>query len=160
MDTHKKKEVILKQKQKWIEITPYGIVGGMIAEASTMLFKRKKGEGHFLVWFSELQSRIAIDQNLNKERVFDFVIKILSSKNMLPERCYFTHKEQGRDVVKVFFENMKEPMKFYADEILSFCMITSCRFFSSPEFFENKSHGEVPKRFRKLPLGSKPTHLH
>ena len=146
------------KKQKWIEIIPYGIVGGMIPDASTMLFKKKKGEGRFVVWFSELQSRIAIEQNLNKEKVFNFVQKILQMNNSLPKHCFFIKTEQGRDVVKLSFNNSLKPIQFYADEVICFCMMNNCRFFCTAEFF-TQSRRDVPKRFRKQALIEKPLYL-
>ena len=146
------------KKRKWIEIVPYGIVGGMVPDASTMLFKKKDGEGRFAVWFSELQSRIAIDQNLNKEKVFDFAQKILKANNSLPKNCFFIKTEEGRDVVRLSFNNSIKPLQFYADEVVCFCMISNCRFFCTTEFF-NLSRGEIPKRFRKRMLVDKPLYL-
>lgn len=146
------------KKSKWIEIVPYGIIGGMIPEASTMLFKKKQGEGRFVVWFSELQSRIAIDQNLNKEKVFSFVQKILKESNNLPKHCFFVKTEQGRDVVKLSFNSSLKPLQFYADEVICFCMMNNCRFFCTAEFFK-KSRGEIPRRFRKQALVDKPLYL-
>jgi len=146
-------------KKKWIEIVPYGIVGGMIPNASTMLFKKKEGEDRFVVWFSELQSRIAIEQNLSKEKVFDFVQKILKANNSLPKYCFFIRTEQGRDIVKLSFNNSLKPLQFYADEVISFCMMNSCRFFCTSDFFR-QPQGEIPKRFlNKQSLDNKPLYL-
>ena len=146
-------------KKKWIEIVPYGIVGGMIPDASTMLFKKKKGEGRFVVWFSELQSRITIEQNLNKEKVFSFVQKILKASNSLPKYCFFVQTEHDRDVVQLSFNNSLKPLQFYADEVISFCMMNNCRFFCTADFFKQQSRGEIPKRFRKQSLENKPLYL-
>ena len=149
----------INNKKKWIEIIPYGIVGGMIPSASTMLFKKKDGEGRFMVWFSELQSRIAIEQNLNKEKVFGFVQKILKASGNLPKYCFFIKTEHGRDLVQLSFNSALKPLKFYADEVISFCMMNNCRFFCTIEFLKQHSKGEIPKRFRKQPLGNKPLYL-
>ena len=146
------------KEPKWIEIIPYGIIGGMVPDASTMLFKKKKGEGRFVVWFSELQSRIAIDQNLNKEKVYSFVQKILKANNSLPKDCFFIKTEQGRDVVQLSFNNSLKPLQFYADEVVSFCMMNNCRFFCTSDFFK-QSQGEIPKRFRKQALNDRPLYL-
>ena len=146
-------------KKKWIEVIPYGIVGGMIPDASTMIFKKKGGEGRFVVWFSELQSRIAIDQNLNKEKVFAFVQKILKASNSLPKYCFFVKTEQGRDVVQLSFNHSLKPLQFYADEVISFCMMNDCRFFCTAEFFKQQTRGEIPKRFRRQSLGNRPLYL-
>ncbi|MCZ0932306.1 MAG: hypothetical protein OXJ52_04030 [Oligoflexia bacterium] len=147
-------KIMKKKKNQWIEVIPYGIVGGMIPSASTMLFKRKNGEDRFVVWFSELQSRIAIEQNLNKEKVFSFAQKILKASDCIPKCCFFVRKEQGRDVVRLSFNNSLKPLEFYADEVISFCMLNNCRFFCVSEFFQEHS-GEIPKRFRKHSLLSK-----
>ena len=127
---------IYSKKTKWIEIIPYGIVGGMIPEASTMLFKKKDGEGRFAVWFSELQSRIAIDQNLNKEKVFDFAQKILKANNSLPKNCFFIKTEEERDVVRLSFNNSIKPLQFYADEVISFCMMKQLPLFLHSGFLQ------------------------
>jgi len=138
----------------WVEIVPYGIIGGMIPSASTMLFKSKKGEERFAVWFSELQSRIAISQNLHKEKVFSFVQKILESSGNLPKYCFFMRRDQGRDVVRLSFKGDLKPLEFYADEVVSFCMMNQCRFFCTPDFFKHHT-GEIPKRFKNISLLNK-----
>ena len=140
-----------KKNQIWVEIIPYGIVGGMIPKASTLLFKSKKGEDRFVVWFSELQSRIAIEQSLNKEKVFNFVQKILKTHNILPKYCFFVKKDQGRDIVRISFGKSIKTLEFYADEVISFCMINDCRFFCTKEFF-TQSPEEIPKRFKNVSI--------
>jgi len=150
----KKKNINQKTSHKitkWVEIVPYGIIGGMIPSASTMLFKSKKTEERFAVWFSELQSRIAISQNLHKEKVFGFVQKILESSGNTPKYCFFMRRDQGRDIVRLSFKGNLKPMEFYADEVISFCMINSVRFFCPPDFFKNHT-GEIPKRFKNISL--------
>ena len=139
---------------KWTEIIPYGIIGGMIPSASTMLFKSKKGEERFAVWFSELQSRIAISQNLHKEKVFSFIQKILESSGNTPKYCFFMRRDQGRDIVRLSFKGELKPLEFYADEVISFCMMNQCRFFCPPDFFKNHT-GEIPKRFKNVSLLNK-----
>ena len=146
------------KENTWVEIIPYGIVGGMIPKASTMLFKSKKGEDRFVVWFSELQSRIAIEQSLNKERVFNFVQQILKTHEILPKYCFFIKRDQGRDVVRISFGESIKTLEFYADEVISFCMINDCRFFCTKEFFA-QSPEEIPKRFKNVPLMSKSMYL-
>ena len=146
------------KKRTWVEIIPYGIVGGMVPNASTMIFKKKNGTERFVVWFSELQSRIAIDQNLNKEKVFDFVRKILEVSGIFPKYCFFLKTDRGRDIVKLSFNNHLKPIQFYADEVISFCMVNNCRFFCKDEFFR-QTREEVPKRFQKQVLYDKPVYL-
>lgn len=156
--TNKAKKISSNKKKEWLEIIPYGIVGGIIPEASTILFKRKKGEERFVVWFSELQSRIAIDQNLQKEKIFDFAYKIMKSSGCLPKYCFFIKTDQGRDIVKLSFGKSLKPLQFYADEVISFCMMSHCRFFCREDFFK-QARGEIPQRFRSQALDNKPLYL-
>ena len=145
-------------KKNWIEIIPYGIVGGMVPEASTMLFKRKKGDGRFIIWLSELQSRIAVDQNLNRERPFHFIQKILEKTKSYPKNCFFVETDQGRDIVVITFQSSLKPIRFYADEVISFCILNKCRFFCTKNFLK-ESHRELPNRFKQKMLEQKPIYL-
>lgn len=147
-----------KKEKQWIEVQPYGIVGGMIPEASVMLFKRKKGVGSFVVWLSELQSRMAVDQSLQKEQPFRFVQQILKTAEIKIKNCFFLKTKEDRDIVALTFEGLKKPVRFYADEILAFCILNKCRFFCSSEIF-NRSQRELPKRFRQKVLEKKPMYL-
>lgn len=148
------------KKQAWIEIIPYGIVGGMVPEASTMLFKRKAGKGHFIVWLSDLQSRMAIDQSLNKEQPFRFVQKILEKTETQIKNCFFIKTDQGRDIVAITFEGGKsiKPIRFYADEVISFCILNKCKFFCTDSFLK-QNRRDLPKRFRKKDLEKRPMYL-
>lgn len=137
---------------------PYGIVGGMIPEASVMLFKKKKGVGHFVVWLSELQSRVAVDQSLQKEQPFRFVQQILNQAEIKIKNCFFLKTEEGRDIVAVTFDGLKKPIRFYADEVISYCILNKCQFFCASNFF-NQNQRELPKRFRQRGLEKKPAYL-
>jgi len=62
--------------------------------------------------------------------------------------------EQGRDIVRLSFNGGLKPIEFYADEVVSFCMMNHCRFFCRPDFFKNHT-GEIPKRFKNVSLLNK-----
>ena len=147
-----------KSALKWIEIVPYGLVGGMIPEVSAMLFRRKKGVGRFSIWLTELQSRVALDQSLNKEQTFSFVQKIFKQEKITPEKCFFVKTEGDRDVVMVSFNKNRKALEFYADEVLSFCMLNNCQFFCTKEFLET-SRNEIPRRLKRKVLEKKPAYL-
>ena len=136
-----------KKTIKWIQIAPYGIVGGMIPGASTLMFKRKNKKGHFSVWLSELQSRMTVEQSLNKEQPFHFVQKILKATKNIPKRCYFLERREDRDIVVVTFSGSIKSIRFYADEVISFCILNHCQFFCTEEFFKKPSR-ELPQRFK------------
>ena len=148
----------MKKSVKWIEVVPYGIVGGMVPGASAMLFKRKKGTDRFSIWLTELQSRVAVDQSLNREHPFSFVQKILKAEGRLPKDCFFTESEGDRDRAMVTFTGSKKPLKFYADEVISFCIFNSCRFFCTKEFLQGSRH-EIPQRFKGEAMEKRPHYL-
>ncbi len=148
------------RKKKWLEVAPYGIIEGMIPEASAMLFRDQKGRRQFMVWLSELQSRMAADQIGNREQPFGFVQKILKAGGSLPESCFFIKTEEGRDIVTLTFQGgALKPLQFYADEVISFCMLSKCRFFCAGDFLENASRGEIPKRFMSGASEKRPMYL-
>lgn len=147
-----------KTKNRWIEVTPYGLVGGMISEASAMVFREKRGGGQFSIWLSELQSNIAVSQSLNKEQPFDFVQKILKANNIFPKECFFTETKNERDIVAVTFSENSKALKFYADEIISFCILNNCRFFCTKDFL-NESRRDLPRRFKQKVMEKKPFYL-
>ena len=147
-----------KNKQKWTPVVPYGIIGGMIPGASSLMFKKKKGKGHFSIWLSDLQSRMAVDQSLNKEKPFHFVQKILVATKNVPKKCYFIERQEDRDIAVVTFNGGIKSIQFYADEIVSFCILNHCEFFCMEDFFKTPSR-ELPQRFKSQLLHKRPALL-
>ncbi|MCY4512491.1 MAG: hypothetical protein OXB86_02240 [Bdellovibrionales bacterium] len=148
----------MKKQTKWIEVIPYGIVGGMVPGASAMLFKKKKGVDRFSIWLTELQSRIAVDQSLNKEQPFSFVQKILKEEGYTPKSCFFVESKNDRDKALLTFHGKKKSLEFFADEIISFCILNGCRFFCTKDFLEGSRH-EIPRRFKGDILEKRPHYL-
>ena len=151
-----------KKKNKWIEIAPYGLIGGMIAEASAMIFQQKNGERKFSVWLSDLQSRIAVSQSLKREQPLDWTKKLLKAYKIFPLACFFVETKDERDIVAVAFQKESgkpdKIVQFYADEALSFCILNNCRFFCREEFFDEKGE-KIPKRFHAQAIEKKPFYL-
>lgn len=148
-----------KPRNRWIEVMPYGLIGGMISEASAMVFREKKGGGQFSVWLSELQSSIAVSQSLSKEQPFDFVQKILKVNKILPKECFFTETKDDRDIVVITFDENNKSLKFFADEVISFCILNNCRFFCSKDFLNKSRHRDLPRRFTQKIMEKKPFYL-
>ena len=148
----------MKKPTKWIEVVPYGIVGGMVPGASAMLFKKKKGVGRFSIWLTELQSRMAVDQSLNREQPFSFVQKILKAEDCTPKDCFFMRAKDDRDMALLTFQGRKKTLKFYADEVISFCILSGCQFFCTKDFLEEPRH-EIPRRFKGEILEKRPHYL-
>ena len=153
-----------KKKKAWIEVAPYGLVGGMIAEASTMIFQQKNGDRRFSVWLSDLQSRIAVSQSLKREKPFDWAKKILDAYKIIPLACFFVETKDERDIVAVAFQrggagkSGEKIIQLYADEALAFCILSNCRFFCREEFF-NEKRKKIPRRFKEQASYKKPFYL-
>ena len=148
----------MKKPEKWIEVVPYGIVGGIVPGASAMLFKKKNGAERFSIWLTELQSRMAVDQSLNKEQPFSFVQKILKAEGCRLKDCFFVRSKGDRDKALMTFHGRKKSIEFYADEIISFCILNSCRFFCTKDFLAGERH-EIPRRFKGDALEKRPHYL-
>ena len=138
-------------EQKWVEIAPYGLVGGMAPDLSLMVFKEKKGEKRFAVWLSQLQSQIALEQGLRKEETFSFLSSFFRSVNIYPKKCYFVKNKNGEQLVRVQFDGDKKVSTVLrADESLAFCIYHNCRFFCTLEFMESMRHIKMGRHINKI----------
>ena len=137
--------------QDWIEVVPYGLVGGMAPGLSVLVFREKKGDNRFAIWLSRLQSQIAIEQGLKKEETFSFLNSLLEATGVLPKKCYFIKNKNGEQSVKVHFEGEKSfTLTLKADESLSFCIYHNCRFFCTIEFIESMREVRAGKHTKKV----------
>lgn len=140
-----------KNEKKWIEVIPYGLVGGMVPGLSLIVFKEKKGEKRFAIWLSRLQSQIAVQQGLRKEETFSFFNSLLRSLGVQPKKCYFTKNKNGEQFVEVHFEGEKKiSLNFKADESLSFCIYHHCRFFCTLEFMDSMREVRMKKHMNQI----------
>lgn len=149
-----------KERKKWIEVIPYGLVGGMAPGLSLVVFKEKKGESRFAIWLSRLQSQVAVRQGLKQEETFSFLNPVLRHLEMTPKECYFVKHEQGEQFVKVVFKTKEGKLKFTlkADESIAFCIYHNCRFFCTGDFIESMRSIHVGKHIKKIKRDS-PSYL-
>ncbi|MDE0151022.1 MAG: hypothetical protein OXK80_00800 [Bdellovibrionales bacterium] len=137
--------------QDWIEVVPYGLVGGMAPGLSVLVFREKNGDNRFAIWLSKLQSQIAIEQGLRKEETFSFLNALLDAVNVQPKRCYFVKNKNGEQYVKVHFEGEKKfALTLKADQSLSFCIYHNCRFFCTMKFIESMREVRAGKHTKKV----------
>ena len=143
---------VSKGQKKWIEVIPYGLVGGMAPGLSLVVFKENKGESRFAIWLSQLQSQVAVQQGLKREETFSFLNPILRHLNMTPQECYFVKNENGEQFVKVIFKKNEEKLKFVlkADETVAFCIYHNCKFFCTMEFIESMKSVQAGKYIKKV----------
>ena len=143
--------IISIKDKKWIEVTPYGLVGGMAPGFSLVVFKEKKGENRFAIWLSKLQSQVAIQQGLRQEETFSFLNSFLKAVNTRPKECYFIKNKNGEQMVKLLFEGDKNlTLTLKADECVSFCIYHHCRFFCTSEFMESMRSVKTGKHIKRI----------
>lgn len=128
-----------KKNQKWIEVIPYGLIGGMAPNISLIVFKEKKGEERFAVCLSQLQSQVAVQQESQKERTFSFLTPLLESLDIYPTQAYFFIDRRSKEPrLEVHFSGSKEfSIVFRARESLAFCIQYKCQFFCTHSFIDN-----------------------
>ena len=137
--------------QKWIEMAPYGLVGGMAPGLTLIVFKEKKGDQRFAVMLSRLQSQVAIQQGLRKEETFSFLNSLFRSLDVQAAECYFIKNKDGEQFVRVQFEGAKKlSLIFKADEALAFCIYHHCRFFCTSEFIDSMREIRAAKHIKKI----------
>ena len=147
--------IVPPTSQKWIEVVPYGLVGGMTPESSLIVFKEKKGEKRFAVWLSQLQSQVAIRQGLREEETFSFLNTLLTAVDAKPKDCYFVKNVKGEQFVKLKFKGTKRlSLQLKASECIAFCIYHNCRFYCTSEFIESMKElraGEQVKNIKRSP---------
>ena len=137
--------------QKWIEVAPYGLVGGMAPGVFLIVFKEKKGENRFAIWLSKLQSQVAVQQGLRKEETFSFLNPLFKTLGVQLKECFFFKNENEEQFVKLHFAGgKKRVLTMKADECLSFCIYHNCRFFCTYEFMESMRSIRTGKHIKHI----------
>ena len=137
--------------QNWIEVIPYGLVGGMAPESSLIVFKEKKGENRFAMWLSQLQSQVAIQQGMREEETFSFLNTLLNAVDVKPKSCYFVKNIKGEQFVKLRLKGSKSiSLDLKASECISFCIYHNCHFYCTAEFMESMKELRVGKQVQNI----------
>ncbi len=145
-------------KQKWIEVIPHGLVGGMIPNLCLMVFKEKEGSKRFAVSLSHLQGRISMHQSMQKEEPFRFISELLSGMKIKLEKCYFLKCDKGHILTRVILSGHPRlhSMDLNADDVIPFAVYSSCRFYCTERFItemlDQKVEHSFKKAFMKKPL--------
>lgn len=139
-------------QQKWIEVTPYGLVGGMAPGLSLVVFKEKKGGSRFAVWLSRLQSQVAVQQGLRQEETFSFLNSVLRHLDVTPSKCYFIKNENGEQTIRLIFKQGNKDLAFTlkADESIAFCIYHNCKFFCTKKFIDSMKSIQFGKHIKKI----------
>ena len=137
--------------QKWLEMVPYGLVGGMAPGMSLVIFKEKTGDNRFAIWLSRLQSQVAFQQGVRREETFSFLNPLLRSFQIKPTKCFFIRNENAEQFVKLHFSSKEKKVQLTlkANECIAFCMYHNCKFFCTKGFIESMREVKIGKNFFK-----------
>lgn len=146
------------EEKKWIEVTPHGLVGGMIPNLCLMVFKEKDGSKRFAVSLSRLQGQISVQQSMNREEPFRFVSELLNAMKVRIEKCYFLKYHRGIINVQVTVSGHPgiRSMNLNADDVIPFAVYSGCRFYCTDRFItqmlDQKMEHPVKKGAMRKPL--------
>lgn len=136
----------------WIEIYPYAVTMGVDQARPVMIFKEKNGESVMPVWMSNIDVGIAISQNNNRasgNSPHDVTAKIMQSLSVALEKCVFAEVRGHHQYVDLYFrDNKLMPLRFRADQAISFCLHEEVPFYCQRSFIAqckdlNLEMGEV-----------------
>ena len=131
----------LRSKNEWIEIFPYGLALAPDASRPVMIFKDESEQKVLPVWLSPLDAGIAMTQSggtLTDASPHNLTWKILKPLGLKLEKCFFVELKGHHQFVRLQFSgsDVIKSLESRADEAISFCLSTDCRFFCRLEFIE------------------------
>lgn len=131
----------LRSKAEWIEMFPYGLAMSPGSSRPVMIFKDESGQKVLPVWLSPLDAGIAVNQSgggATDTSPHHLTWKILEPLGVKLKKCFFTEVRGHHQFVKLHFsgnENLRR-LESRADEAISFCLSTECKFYCRLEFIE------------------------
>ena len=127
---------------EWIELFPYGVTMSADSSRPIMLFKDKDQEKVLPVSLSSLDAGITLHQNANHfsstQSPYSLTWRILKPLKIFLKECRFTHLKGAFQYVELVFEGHPKlkTLEARADEAVSFCLSTNCKFFCQDDYFE------------------------
>lgn len=121
-----------------IEIEPLGIAPSMDTSRPLMLFREVGGKRVLPVWMSHLDAGIAMIQNHSQAKApspHEFTKELLEALNLELTSCVFEEVVGHHQFVRLSLKGSRKvkELKTRADHVISLCMHTGCRFFTSLE---------------------------
>lgn len=131
------RRTILK-REGLIELEPLGIAPSMEVSRPLMLFREIDGSRVLPVWLSHLDAGIAVIQAHSKSKdpsPHQFTRDLLQALQMELEACVFEEVVGHHQFVRVHFGGSRKvkELKTRADHVISLCLHTGCRFFTTVE---------------------------
>jgi uncharacterized protein len=131
----------LRSRKDWIEIFPYGLAIAPDGSRPVMIFKDETEQRVLPVWLSPLDAGIAVTQSGGTpvdSSPHNLTWKILKPLGVKLEQCYFTELRGHHQYVRLKFSGSEglKSLESRADEAVSFCLSTECRFFCRLDFID------------------------
>lgn len=126
-------------KSRWIEMFPYGLTLNPGQARPVMIFKDKSKTEVLPVWMSPVDAGIAVTQNMptvTDSSPHNLTWKILDPMGVTLEKCFFKEIRGHHQIVDLQFKGSDKLKKIEsrAEEALSFCLSSKCRFFTQKDF--------------------------
>lgn len=139
----------LKSKSEWVEMFPFGIALGVGQPRPVMIFKDKLERRVLPVWLSPMDAGIAVSQGgttyagspMQEGSPHDLSYKILETLGVRLEKCLFKRMHSHQQFVELHFaQNASKGAPYIleskADDSLSFCLKSGCKFFATVDYIE------------------------
>jgi bifunctional DNase/RNase len=120
---------------------PYGLAIAADASRPVMIFKDKSEEKVLPVWLSPLDAGIAVSQSggaVTDASPHNLTWKILKPLGVKLEKCFFTELKGHHQYLRLEFSGSDKlkSLESRADEAMSFCLSSECRFFCRKDFID------------------------
>ncbi|OFZ11419.1 MAG: hypothetical protein A2Z20_04895 [Bdellovibrionales bacterium RBG_16_40_8] len=152
----------LTNKSEWIEMFPFGVAMGVNNVRPVMIFKDKAGKRVLPVWLSHMDAGLAVVQansiyvrgTRSEGMPHEISFQILETLGIEIEKCLFKAVKGNHQYVDLHFKSKKEEKKLpkglnkleaRADDAISFCMRSGCRFYATVDYIERSRvlEGEI-----------------
>lgn len=153
VDALKEKSNFQKKTEtdKWKEVIPHGLVGGMIPNLCLMVFKEKEGSKRFGISLSRLQGQMFVHQSMRKEEPFHFLGELLNAMKVKIEKCYFLKYEKGNISTQVIVSGHPavRSMNMYATDVIPFAIYSASRFYCTEQFIMDMLEQKMEQPLKK-----------
>jgi bifunctional DNase/RNase len=140
----------VSSKIEWIEVFPFGVAMSASNTRPVMIFKDKTEKRVLPVWLSHLDAGIAVTQGQSAYSTayraegspHEVADAILSRLNIKLDRCLFKEVRGHHQFVELHFisegrrKKSDEVIEMRADDAISFCLRSGCKFFATLEYIE------------------------
>lgn len=144
-----------------IELEPFGISPSMETSRPLMLFREIDGKRVLPVWLSPLDAGIAVIQNHSQAKApspHEFTRELLEALNLELTSCTFEEVVGHHQFVRLTIKGSRKvkEIKTRADHVISLCMHTGCRFFTTLDVLKKSQDVDIEMSETAITLKAAP----